>query len=108
MPKRDLICGLQMVLERGELQIAAELPFAKTLVEEMMSMEVRMSPAGNEKFAAWREGQQDDLVFAVALAYWACQKAFPGPVRDCERWWINGVPEDVGWTFRRFMAEEGR
>jgi hypothetical protein len=46
-------------------------------VEEMMAMEVKVSPAGNEQYAAWREGTHDDLVFAVALAYWSAGKASP-------------------------------
>lgn len=29
-----------------------------------------MKPAANEMFGAWREGQHDDLVLAVAIAVW--------------------------------------
>jgi hypothetical protein len=60
VPKRDLIVGLQVLLQRGGLQIAAGLQFGRKLVEEMMAMEVRVSPAGNEQYAAWREGTHDD------------------------------------------------
>jgi hypothetical protein len=77
VPKRNLIIGLQIPFQQGRLHIAAGLPFAKTLVEEMMAMEVKVSPAGNEQYAAWREGTHDDLVFAVALAYWSAGKASP-------------------------------
>jgi hypothetical protein len=31
---------------------------------------VRTTAAGHEQFGVWREGQHDDLVFAVALACW--------------------------------------
>ena len=108
VPKRDLIIGLQLVLQRGELQIAGKLPFAEKLVEEMMAMEVRVSAAGNEQYAAWREGTHDDLVFAVALAYWSAQKAFPGKAKESERWWVNEGAGDAGRMFRRCMREEGQ
>ena len=89
VPKRDLIIGLQVVLQRRGLQIAAGLPFARKLVEEMEAMEVKISPAGNEQYAAWREGTHDDLVFAVALAYWSAAKAFPEDARGTARWWTR-------------------
>ena len=55
VPKRDLIIGLQVLLQRGGLRIAARLPYARQLVEEMEAVEVRVSLAGNEQYAAWRE-----------------------------------------------------
>jgi hypothetical protein len=108
VPKRDLMIGLQVLLQRGGLQIAAELPFARKLVEEMEAVEVRVSAAGNEQYAAWREGTHDDLVFAVALACWGAQKAFPGGQRDCDRWWTNGYQEEAGRMFERWKWEEER
>jgi hypothetical protein len=57
VPKRDLVTGLQVVLQRGALQIAAGL-------------RVKVGGEG-------REGTHDDLVFAVALAYWAARKMYP-------------------------------
>ena len=53
VPKRDLIIGLQVVLQRRGLQIAAGLSFARTLVEELEAVEVKISAAGNEQYAAW-------------------------------------------------------
>ena len=108
VPKRDLIIGLQVLLQRGCLQIAAKLPFARKLVEEMEAMEVRVSPAGNEQYAAWREGKHDDLVFAVALAYWSAQKAYPGEEQGDERWWRNTQQEDAERMFRKWKEEEER
>ena len=109
VPKRDLIVGLQVLLQRGGLEIAAGLPYVREMMEEMMAMEVRVSPAGNEQYAAWREGQHDDLVFALALAYWSAQKAYPGPARGSEQWWVDACREDAERMFRKFMwEEEGR
>ena len=44
------------------------------LIKEMQDMRVVVSPAGNEKFGANREGEHDDLVLAVGLgAWWLCR-----------------------------------
>jgi hypothetical protein len=40
-------------------------------------MRVKTTPSGNEQFGAWRQGEHDDLVFAVALASWAVKKRYP-------------------------------
>jgi hypothetical protein len=74
VPKRDLIVGLQVLLQRGALQIAAGMAFGGVLVEEMAAMRVRQTAKGHEQFGAWREGEHDDLVFAVALAHWGAKK----------------------------------
>jgi hypothetical protein len=109
VPKRDLVIGLQVLLQSGGLQIAAGLALGKTLVEEMMAMEVRVSPAGNEQYAAWRGGTHDDLVFAVALAYWSVAKAYPkGRVGESEQWWVNQHQDDAERMFRRWKEEEER
>src|SRR5664280_1530832 len=88
------------------LQIAAGLEFGQKLVEELMAVEVRVSPAGNEQYAAWREGKHDDLVFAVALAYWSVAKAYPNPPQGNDRWWTNAHQDDAGRMFRKWKAEE--
>jgi hypothetical protein len=66
--------GLQVLLQRGELQIAAGLKYGAALAAEMAAMEVKVTSAGREQFGAWREGTHDDLVFAVALACWGSKK----------------------------------
>jgi hypothetical protein len=75
IPKRDLMVGLQVLLQRGELQIAAGLKYGSALAAEMAAMEVKVTSAGREQFGAWREGTHDDLVFAVALACWGSKKS---------------------------------
>src|ERR1700677_3663189 len=74
IPKRDLIIGLQVLLQRGSLQIASGLKYGPALAAEMAAMEVKVSSVGREQFGAWREGTHDDLVFAVALACWGVKK----------------------------------
>jgi len=63
-----------VLLQRGALQIAAGMAFGGGLVEEMDAMRVRQTAEGHEQFGAWREGEHDDLVFAVALAHWGAKK----------------------------------
>ena len=70
VPKRDLVVGLQVMLEAESLRIAAGLREAEAFVQELTSMRVKVSANGHESFAAWREGTHDDLVLAVALACW--------------------------------------
>jgi len=42
-------------------------------VEELAGMQVKVTPAGNEQYGAWREGSHHDMVFAVALACWSAK-----------------------------------
>ena len=86
MPKRDLMMGFQVLLQSGGLQIAAGMAFGAKLVEEMAEMRVKVTARGHEQYGAWREGKHDDLVFAVALAYWGMQKV-----------WGRGMDGDDGY-----------
>ncbi len=70
VPKRDLVVGLQVLLEKGRLRIAAGMMEGETLVKELREMRVKVSTAGHEGYEAWRDGAHDDLVLAVALACW--------------------------------------
>ena len=77
VPKRDLIVGLQVMIQRERLQVAAGLREWPALVREMGQMKVRVTREGREQFGAWREGEHDDLVLAVALACWAAGRVHP-------------------------------
>ena len=70
VPKRDLVTGLQVGFENRELEIADAIPEMKLLISELMGMRVKVTAAGHEKYEAWSEGAHDDLVLAVALAWW--------------------------------------
>jgi hypothetical protein len=67
VPKRDLITGLQVILQRGGLKIAEGMGELKEL---LAAMQVKIDLKGNEQYGSWREGEHDDLVLAVALACW--------------------------------------
>jgi hypothetical protein len=88
VPKKELVASLQVLLQTRRLRIAQALPDAATLVRELETFRVKVTAAANETFGAWREGQHDDLVLAVALAAWMGERCLPeGPV---------GVPKVLG------------
>ena len=62
MPRADLLGGMQVLLEKGDLKIAKGLREAGALVRELVGM--RTGQGGSES------GAHDDLVLAVALACW--------------------------------------
>ena len=77
VPKRDLIAAPQVLLQCRKLRIAAALPEAETLAAELRNFRYEVTRARHDTYAAWREGDHDDLVLAVALAVWAAQKRQP-------------------------------
>ena len=70
VPKRDLVSTVAVLLEQRRLKIAEALPEAPTLVRELQEFKRRVTPAGHEQMASWRESVHDDLVLATALACW--------------------------------------
>jgi hypothetical protein len=79
VPKRDLISGLQVMLEQRLLRIAAGLAETSTLMTELSGMRVEITASANDTYGAWRNGAHDDLVFATALATW---RAWSKPARN--------------------------
>lgn len=71
VPKRDLVSTIQVLLQNDRLKIAEGLPLAQILVRELQNFRVKISIAtGHDSYEAWREGDHDDLVLAVAMACW--------------------------------------
>lgn len=87
VPKKELVTGLQLLLQGKRLQIAKSLPEAPTLVRELENFRVKITLAAHETFGAWREGQHDDLVLAAALAGWWGERGYVGP------WEVTADPE---------------
>jgi hypothetical protein len=78
VPKRDLVTTLQVLFQSGRLKVAAELPEARLLVEELLNFKVKINvKTAHDSYEAWREGIHDDLVLAVALACWYAEKGQP-------------------------------
>jgi hypothetical protein len=85
VPKRDLLVGLQLLFDTGQLRIARGLPETEILVKELMGMRVKMSSTGHDSYGSGGEAAHDDLVLAVALACWRAKE----PVN----WnWFGGRP----------------
>jgi hypothetical protein len=82
VPKRHLASTLQVLLGNRRLHVSPALPEAKTLVRELGTFSIKLTPAGNESFEAWRESDKDDLVLAVALASWCAETLCPEPAPD--------------------------
>jgi len=60
-----------VLFQAGRLKVAAELPAARLLVEELLNFRVKINvKTAHDSYEAWREGVHDDLVLAVALACW--------------------------------------
>ena len=78
-----------MLLQTRRLRIAKSLPNTAILVRELETFKVKITELANESFGAWREGQHDDLVLAVAMAAWAGERGLPheGPI---------GMPRVIG------------
>ena len=88
VPKKVLVGSLQVLPQTRRLRVAKALPEAATLVRELEPFRVKITEAANETFGAWREGQHDDLVLAIALAAWMGEECLPeGPV---------GLPKVIG------------
>ena len=68
--------------ERGSCRSRRGYEQGPALVKEMAEMQVKITAEGNEQYGAWREGEHDDLVFAVALACWGVKKLYPGVVSE--------------------------
>jgi hypothetical protein len=59
VPKRELITGLQVLVQQGRLQIPRRLLLAEAFVKELVGM---------------KEGSRDDLALATSLAWWWARK----------------------------------
>lgn len=72
IPKRDLVSVIQVGLQTTRLKIAPTLAYAPTLQRELEEFKVKVSISPQQDtYEAWREGTNDDLVYAVALAVWS-------------------------------------
>ena len=74
VPKRDLISTMQIAAQNDRLKIAQGLKFGPTLAAELQSFKVKIDPrTAHDSYGAWREGEHDDLILAVAVALWLAE-----------------------------------
>ena len=74
VPKRILVSNLQVLLQTKILKFASDIEDIQILVNELLNFKVKITPTGNDTYEAWREGDHDDLVLAMALAAWYANK----------------------------------
>jgi hypothetical protein len=67
VPKKDLLSGLEVLMEAGDLSVSRHLQHAGSLLKELAAM--RPASDGPE---------HDDLVLALALACWRARRARNG------------------------------
>jgi hypothetical protein len=73
VPKRILVATAAIAVQSGKLQISKKIPLADTLIKELQNFKANISNSGRDSYGAgtdWREGNNDDLVLALALALW--------------------------------------
>lgn len=67
IPKRELVSNVQIVLGHGRLRFA-KLPESDVIRREFQNFKLKITASRNATYEAWRTGDHDDLVLAVALA----------------------------------------
>jgi hypothetical protein len=97
IPKRDLVHAGIVAYQNGTLAVG-KLRHRGVLEEELKNYRLKQNLAtGYAAFEPLRDGQHDDLLFAVCLGVWAWERAvekieylsFPG------EWALEGVPVNV-------------
>jgi hypothetical protein len=76
VPKKELIfTGGVAPLQDGRLKWSKLIPERKTLENELLNYRLNVNIAtGHMTFEPWREGEHDDLLFAVCLAGWSWER----------------------------------
>jgi hypothetical protein len=74
VPKRDLIAGVQVLLEKRGLKIARGMKETGSLVRELTDVRMTAGSGGKVRIGADGSGQHDDLVIALALACWRAKR----------------------------------
>lgn len=81
---RNIIVGeAKKLLGWGRLKIPPKeaMPHGELFAEELRSFRPRQTHTGNVVFEAQRDGDHDDLIFAVSLALWLAIRRGDGQVR---------------------------
>ena len=70
VPKRSLVSVVSKLFESGRISMVPGLAYEQTLKAELPNFKAKITIAGNEVFEAWREGDTDDLILALAMGCW--------------------------------------
>ena len=82
VPKVELVGPLLVLYGAGRLKMAEGLDLVPELLNEFRNFKMRPPRIDPNDPESWREGQSDDLIFAVALAAWRASRNVPYPQDD--------------------------
>jgi hypothetical protein len=86
LPKVELIGGLQVAYQTKRLTVAKEMELTPLLTDELQRFKIKPPTLNPNDPESWREGQQDDLVFAVAMGVWRAGQNVPQPRAMTAHW----------------------
>jgi hypothetical protein len=92
VPKRDLVSVLQVLFHSKRLKIAKGISEGELLLGELKNFRAKITTKANVTYEAWREGQHDDLVLALAIACWSFERAARPPAVNLR---VTGLPRRV-------------
>ena len=87
-----MISSTQALLPTGRLKIARSLPHAALLARELVNFRFNVGHERSEDALDWREGPDDDLVLALAIATWQAERN-PGLGFSCSYFIGRGESE---------------
>jgi hypothetical protein len=73
VPKSDLIATTQILFQNHRIRIAADIPAAAELAEELRSYTITINENGHPTYRPAQNGGHDDLVLALGLAAWTAE-----------------------------------
>ncbi len=107
VPKKDLVGVMQVLMGHRLLQVPEKLKEGELLRKELQNFKVKVTSSANEVFGAWREGEHDDLVLAVAIATWVGAKGMRWECPSSAPTAPRIVPDSPPFTFGPRQAERG-
>jgi hypothetical protein len=84
--KIRLVSVMQALISSELIKVVPTLELAKTLEREIKNFKVKITEQANETFAAWRAGEHDDIVLALAVAMFIAEK--------CPAWLLDAFRID--------------
>ncbi len=78
VPKRDLITNLLRMLQTKKLKVARNLPTARLLIQELLTLKLKITAKGNDTYEHWRQSDKDDLALSLAIGVWFATYVYVG------------------------------
>jgi hypothetical protein len=78
VPYLDIVSVLQVAFQKGQLQIAPDMDLAQSLIDEIMTFRLDVSPSG--KIEKLRIDQNADLLLSVAISVYTAARFGGNPI----------------------------